>query len=82
MLLRNAVAAIHPRVAVVIHDLGMVALAWWLAKVLRYALQPDELVTFRALEFPIVLLAQGLIMRWTGLYKSVWRFASLPDLWN
>ncbi|HEY9513187.1 MAG TPA: nucleoside-diphosphate sugar epimerase/dehydratase, partial [Rhodanobacter sp.] len=46
------------------------------------ALQPDELVTFRALEFPIVLLAQGLIMRWTGLYKSVWRFASLPDLWN
>ena len=82
MLLRNAVAAIHPRVAVVIHDLGMVALAWWLAKVLRYTLQPDELVTFRALEFPIVLLAQGLIMRWTGLYKSVWRFASLPDLWN
>ena len=82
MLLRNAVAAIHPRVAVVIHDLVMVALAWWLAKVLRYALQPDELVTFRALELPIVLVAQGLILRWTGLYKSVWRFASLPDLWN
>ena len=81
-MLRNAVAAIHPRVAVVIHDLGMVALAWWLAKVLRYSLQPDELVTFRALEFPIVLLTQGLVMRWTGLYKSVWRFASLPDLWN
>lgn len=82
MSLRNAVAAIHPRVAVVIHDLGMVALAWWLAKVLRYTLQPDDLVSFRALEFPIVLLTQGVVMRWTGLYKSVWRFASLPDLWN
>ncbi len=82
MSLRNVLAAIHPRVAVVIHDLGMVALAWWLAKVLRYMLQPDEVVIFHTLEFPIVLLAQGVILRWTGLYKSVWRFASVPDLWN
>ena len=25
---------------------------------------------------------QGLIFWWTGLYKGLWRFASLPDLWN
>jgi len=82
MLLRNTVARIHPRLAVVAHDLAMVALAWWLAKLLRYALQPNELVQFHTLEFPLVLLVQGLILRWTGLYRSVWRFASLPDLWN
>ncbi|MEO7072870.1 MAG: nucleoside-diphosphate sugar epimerase/dehydratase [Rhodanobacter sp.] len=82
MSLRSAVARIHPRIAVVVHDLVMVALAWWLAKYLRYMLLPDDVVVFHALEFPIVLLAQGLILRWTGLYRSLWRFASLPDLWN
>ena len=82
MSLRKLVGFIHPRVAVVLHDLLVTALAWWLAKLLRYALRPDEIVSFLPLEFPTVLLVQGLIFRWTGLYKSVWRFASLPDLWN
>lgn len=82
MSLRRLVGFIHPRIAVVLHDLAMAALAWWIAKLLRYALRPDEVFGFRLLEFPIVLLVQGLIFRWTGLYRSVWRFASLPDLWN
>jgi hypothetical protein len=82
MSLRKLVGFIHPRIAVVAHDLAMTALAWWIAKMLRYAFNPDEIVSFQLLEFPIVLLVQGLILRWTGLYKSVWRFASLPDLWN
>jgi len=82
MSLRKLVGFIHPRIAVVLHDLAMAVLAWWIAKLLRYTLRPDELVSFQPLEFPIVLLVQGLIFRWTGLYKSVWRFASLPDLVN
>jgi FlaA1/EpsC-like NDP-sugar epimerase len=28
------------------------------------------------------LLVQGAILWWTGLYRGLWRFASLPDLWN
>jgi FlaA1/EpsC-like NDP-sugar epimerase len=82
MSLRKFVGIIHPRIAVVIHDLAVTAIAWWLAKLLRYALNPDEIVSFDPFEFPVVLLVQGLIFRWTGLYRSVWRFASLPDLWN
>jgi len=82
MSLRKLIGFIHPRIAVVLHDLAMAALAWWIAKLLRYALKPDEIVSFQMLEIPIVLLVQGLIFRWTGLYRSVWRFASLPDLWN
>jgi FlaA1/EpsC-like NDP-sugar epimerase len=82
MLLRKLVSVIHPRIAVVLHDLVMAALAWWIAKMLRYALKPDEIVSFQMWEIPVVLMVQGLIFRWTGLYKSVWRFASLPDLWN
>ncbi len=82
MSISKVVGLIHPRIAVVIHDLLMTALAWWVAKLLRYALNPDEVVSFRVLEFPIVLVLQGLIFAWTGLYRGVWRFASLPDLWN
>ncbi|MDW8479558.1 MAG: hypothetical protein RML12_06580 [Xanthomonadales bacterium] len=33
-------------------------------------------------ELPVVLLAQGLVLWWTGLYRGLWRFASLPDLVN
>ncbi|MDE2248241.1 MAG: polysaccharide biosynthesis protein [Xanthomonadaceae bacterium] len=82
MSLRKFVAFLHPRMAVISHDLLMTAIAWWLAKLLRYELRPDEIVGFRLFEFPVVLVVQGLIFRWTGLYRSVWRFASLPDLWN
>ena len=82
MSLRKFVGIIHPRIAVVAHDQTMAALAWWIAQLLRYTFRPDDIVSYQLLEFPIVLLVQGLIFRWTGLYKSVWRFASLPDLWN
>ena len=82
MSLRSSAAFLHPRIAVVLHDLLVTAIAWWIAKWLRYALRPDEIVSFQLLEFPVVLLVQGAIFRWTGLYRSVWRFASLPDLWN
>ncbi len=37
-MLRSAMAAIHPRLAVVLHDLTMVALAWVIANVVRYSL--------------------------------------------
>ena len=82
MTLRRIVGTIHPRMAVMLHDLAMAAFAWWIAKLLRYAVRPEDVVHFRWFELPVVLLAQGLIFRWTGLYKGVWRFASLPDLWN
>lgn len=82
MSVRKTIATIHPRVAVALHDLAAAALAWWIAKALRYALNPGEISLFVPLEFPIVLAVQGLLFFWTGLYRGVWRFASLPDLWN
>ncbi|WP_266181756.1 polysaccharide biosynthesis protein [Dyella humicola] len=82
MSLNKLIGVIHPRTAVVLHDLFMAALAWWVAKALRYALIDDSAISFHLLEFPLVLLVQGAVLSWTGLYKGVWRFASLPDLWN
>src|SRR3546814_1833332 len=33
-------------------------------------------------EHLIVLLAQGLVFWMMGLYRGLWRFASVADLWN
>jgi FlaA1/EpsC-like NDP-sugar epimerase len=82
MSLRKLIGVIHPRTAVVLHDLLMAALAWWIAKTLRYDLINDGNYAFHPLEFPLVLLVQAAVLSWTGLYRGVWRFASLPDLWN
>ncbi len=79
----RVIARIHPRIAVVLHDLAMVWLAWYVMNLVRYSMQPEApMVPLFAPELPLVLTAQGLVLWWTGLYRGLWRFASLPDLWN
>ena len=80
---RSLVGAIHPRLAVVVHDLAMVWIAWLLTNWLRYSIEPNSPpVAWFTVETLIVVAVQGLILWWTHLYKGLWRFASLPDLWN
>ena len=82
-MLRKLISRVHPRAAVVTHDLLMTAIAWSVADTLRYALLPQPVsVDIFTPELLIVLAVQGAIFYWTGLYKGLWRFASLPDLWN
>ena len=33
-------------------------------------------------ETALVLAAQGLVFWQIGLYRGLWRFASVPDFWN
>lgn len=81
--LRALIGAIHPRLAVVLHDLVMVWAAWMLALLARRELWPDAPpLAWIPPELPVVLLAQGTVLWWTGLYRGLWRFASLPDLVN
>lgn len=77
------IASIHPRLAVVLHDLAMVWLTWTAITSFRWSFEEvrPELGLFGP-EIGLVLLAQGSIFWLTGLYKGLWRFASLPDLWN
>ncbi len=83
MRLRKTIAVIHPRLAVVAHDMLMVWLAWTAVSMMRWSLVPNPPpVSLFGDEVWVVLAAQGLIFWWTGLYKGLWRFASLPDLWN
>lgn len=72
-----------PRVAVVCHDLAMVWLVWQILHRLRFAILPNPPdLPLWSTETVLVLLAQGLVFWQVGLYRGLWRFASVPDLWN
>ncbi|MGY0619473.1 polysaccharide biosynthesis protein [Lysobacter sp. A378] len=72
-----------PRIAVVLHDLAMVWVVWQGLHRMRYGvmLNPPEM-TWWSTEIALVLAAQGLVFWQIGLYRGLWRFASVPDLWN
>lgn len=72
-----------PRLAVVLHDLAMVWVAWQGLHRLRFGvmLHPPAM-SWWSTEVAVVLVAQGLVFWQVGLYRGLWRFASVPDLWN
>ena len=65
---RNVIARIHPRLAVVLHDLAMVWIAWLSTNWLRYSLveNPPPFAWFTP-EIAMVLMAQGLVL-WRVFY--------------
>lgn len=70
-----------PRLMIVLHDLVMVAAVWlalrWLAGVAGAPPAPSL-----GAELAVAVLTQGFVLRLSGLYQGLWRFASLPDLAN
>ncbi len=72
-----------PRLAVTAHDLFMVWVGWLGLHYLRFAFSttPQPFVTWST-EVAMVLAAQGLVFWRVGLYRGLWRFASVPDLIN
>ena len=73
---------LRSRYAIFIHDLTMVPVAWFGAYWLRFNLEaiPQLFWTHAIAVFPIVLVLQGVSFWYYGLYRGVWRFASIPDL--
>ena len=74
-LLRNRWAAL-------VHDLIMIPVAWLLSYWIRFNIGefPEHLLERAVYLLPLVLLIQGSAFVYFGLYRGVWRFASLPDL--
>ncbi|OAB57975.1 multidrug MFS transporter [Leptolyngbya valderiana BDU 20041] len=72
------------RALVVLHDLLMIATAWCVARLGTLWLLGEASLGWQqlALEVNLVLLLQGFLQWRAGLYRGVWRFASLPDLAN
>lgn len=70
------------RITVFLHDLFMVCIAWFGAYWLRFNLGniPADQLNQAANIFPFIILVQSLVYWMFGLYRGVWRFASLPDL--
>lgn len=66
---------------VLFHDLIAACVAWWLAYLFRFNfdLSPElERAAWKSLALTLPLYA--LIFWGFGLYRGIWRFASLPDL--
>ncbi len=71
------------RIGIVTHDICVIALAWLLAYLIRFDfhMAPAQWEAFGR-TLPVILVIQGLIFWRFGLYRGLWRFASVPDLWN
>lgn len=70
------------RFTVYIHDLLMIPIAWLGSYWLRFNLDgiPTEYWQQALRLLPLVLFVQGGMFWYFGLYRGVWRYASMPDL--
>lgn len=70
------------RTAAVVHDLVMVPIAWFGAYWLRFNLEVIPPYYFHAAVDTLVVVVgvQAFSYWYFGLYRGVWRFASIPDI--
>ena len=63
------------------HDLAAAIAAWWLAYLFRFNfdIPPSHLASLKE-TLPWVIPIQAAAFLWFGLYRGIWRYASLPDL--
>jgi FlaA1/EpsC-like NDP-sugar epimerase len=67
--------------AAVLHDLVAAGAAWYFAYALRFNLEISPAYLGGMLQtLPWVIPLQGLVFWQFGLYRGIWRYASLPDL--
>lgn len=64
------------------HDLLMIPIAWMGSYALRFNFEsfPADYWREALLLLPLVMILQGVMFWYFGLYRGIWRFASLPDL--
>ena len=74
---------INPRSIVIIHDLTMIVVAWLSSWLIRFNLHfPFQGWETSIKILPIVIIVQSIILWKFKLYRGIWRFASVNDLWN
>lgn len=66
----------------ILHDILMIPVAWFGAYWLRFNLDgiPEESMMIAMQILPYVMMVQTVAYWYVGLYRGVWRFASIPDL--
>ncbi len=80
--MRQRLSKFQNRFTVFLHDLAMIPVAWIGAYWLRFNLDAiPPLFWQQALAMlPVLIIVQGIMFWYFGLYRGVWRFASIPDL--
>jgi FlaA1/EpsC-like NDP-sugar epimerase len=78
----NIAAKLRSRGGAFIHDLLMIPVAWLGAYWLRFNLEPipESYLAQAIAMLPVVILVHVSVFVYFGLYRGVWRFASVPDL--
>jgi FlaA1/EpsC-like NDP-sugar epimerase len=73
---------LRSRYTVFLYDVLMIPVAWLGAFFLRFNLEaiPAEYLWLPLRYLPIVMIVQGSLFWYFGLYRGAWRFASMPDL--
>ena len=73
---------LRTRTAACVHDLLMIPVAWMGALWLRFNLDviPQPYFDQAVRMLPVVVVVLGGTFLYFGLYRGVWRFASVPDL--
>jgi len=66
----------------ILHDILVIPVAWLGAYWLRFNLDgiPEESLMIAMQILPYVMMVQTVAYWYVGLYRGVWRFASIPDL--
>lgn len=82
LVLNNFPAWIRTRSSAFAHDLIMIPIAWlgawWLVSDLGSI--PQNFLSSALAMLPFLMIVQLSVFHYFGLYRGVWRFASLPDL--
>lgn len=78
----SKVNLLNNRLLAILHDLAMVPIAWIGAFWVRYNMEamPEDVIAAIWAGAVILLLVQAVAFQYYGLYRGVWRFASVPDL--
>lgn len=65
----------------ILHDLVAACLVWITAYALRFNFSiPDQFHQSLLMMLPVVVLIEIATFYYVGLYRGIWRFASIPDL--
>lgn len=78
----HRISYLLPRALIVLHDFTMTAILWTSLRWLYVNGKKDVIDAAFYKELLVVLMLQAVMLWWSGLYRGVWRFASLPDLIN
>ncbi len=79
---KRMINRLRHRITIPVHDLVTIPVAWMGAYWLRFNLGviPEPYFTQALMALAIVIPIQSISFWYFGLYRGVWRFASMPDL--